>query len=290
MNQSEQVNELFDKHSPAVTVTFAHQVESFAGMRVHGVPGAPLDRATLERVAAQLQDKGVAARIVRLEELCPLDGLAYPEAGTATLLIVPPGGVEGVDGEALLKEMHGARDLIDAHFLHPRRGKVMNKQLRFNGVVTDEAIEADIPNGQGTVMSFETMPQMAKARAAIGALFGEPYTAMNGEINYYYNPAKCGINFHGDAERNIVVGIRMGVPIPLEFQWFHRSKPVGNRWSEVLAPGTLYAFDEKAVGSDWKAPSAMTLRHAAGRPGGAIPTNEKILEQIHKRGTKRPLA
>ena len=41
-----------------------------------------------------------------------------------------------------------------------------------------------------------------------------------GEGNYYYDIKKCGIGFHGDAERRKVVGIRLGDSIPLHFQWF----------------------------------------------------------------------
>jgi hypothetical protein len=43
----------------------------------------------------------------------------------------------------------------------------------------------------------------------------------------YYDVSKCGIGFHGDAERIKVIAIRLGESMPLHYQWFQNSKPVG---------------------------------------------------------------
>jgi hypothetical protein len=74
----------------------------------------------------------------------------------------------------------------------------------------------------------------------------------------------CGIGYHGDTERSIVIGARLGEPIPLHYQWYYRSQPVGNNVSINLESGDIYAMSEKAVGNDWKKSSILTLRHAAG--------------------------
>lgn len=51
------------------------------------------------------------------------------------------------------------------------------------------------------------------------------------EGNYYYDTSKCGIGFHGDAERKKVVALRLchGKAHPIHYQWFQKGKPIGER-------------------------------------------------------------
>ena len=93
---------------------------------------------------------------------------------------------------------------------------------------------------------------------------GEKAKELACEGNYYYDVSKCGIGFHGDGERKRVVGLRLGASIPLHFQWFTKSNPIGNRFIVQLNHGDLYIMSEKAVGTDWMLSSKITLRHAAG--------------------------
>ena len=63
----------------------------------------------------------------------------------------------------------------------------------------------------------------------------------------------------------MVIAIRTGNnTMPLHYQWFYRSKPVGRNFSVDIAPGDLYVMSEKAVGTDWKKKSILTIRHASG--------------------------
>jgi hypothetical protein len=87
---------------------------------------------------------------------------------------------------------------------------------------------------------------------------------LEGEANYYYDISKCGIGFHGDGERKKVFAMRMGAPMPIYFQWFQRSAPVGNRMQFDLFDGDMYIMSEKAVGFDWLKKIVPTLRHATG--------------------------
>ena len=86
---------------------------------------------------------------------------------------------------------------------------------------------------------------------------------VNGEANYY-DISKCGIGFHGDGERKKVVAMRMGASMPLYYQWFQRSKPIGKRVKIDLYDGDMYVMSEKAVGFDWLKKIIPTLRHATG--------------------------
>ena len=52
--------------------------------------------------------------------------------------------------------------------------------------------------------------------------------------------------------------------MPLHYQWFQRSAPVGERVRMLLGHGDLYAMSEKAAGTDWMKKVIPTLRHAAG--------------------------
>jgi hypothetical protein len=52
--------------------------------------------------------------------------------------------------------------------------------------------------------------------------------------------------------------------MPLHYQWFYKSNPIGKNFSVVISPGDFYVMSEKAVGSDWKKKNTLTLRHASG--------------------------
>ena len=87
---------------------------------------------------------------------------------------------------------------------------------------------------------------------------------LHGEGNRYYDASKCYIGFHGDTERNIVVGLRIGGPFPLHYRWYQNSQPISPIWSVSLNDGDMYIMSYKAIGTDWKKKLIPTLRHAAG--------------------------
>lgn len=75
--------------------------------------------------------------------------------------------------------------------------------------------------------------------------------------------SKCGVGFHGDTHRRQVLGVRLGSSL-LEYQWYHKFKPIGQRKRFVLHDGDMFMMRKKASGTDWKRSSVPTLRHAAG--------------------------
>jgi hypothetical protein len=56
----------------------------------------------------------------------------------------------------------------------------------------------------------------------------------------------------------------MGASMPLYYQWYQNSKPVGDRFVIELNDGDMYIMSEKAVGFDWLKKKIPTLRHATG--------------------------
>lgn len=60
------------------------------------------------------------------------------------------------------------------------------------------------------------------------------------------------------------MAVRLGASLPICYQWFLQSKPVGERIRVDLHGGDMYVMSEYAVGTNWKSRSIYTLRHAAG--------------------------
>ena len=80
----------------------------------------------------------------------------------------------------------------------------------------------------------------------------------------YHDAKNCGVGFHGDDERRIVISVRLGCENNLQYQWFYKQLPIGERANIVLEHGDMYVMSEKAVGTDYKTLSKPILRHAAG--------------------------
>lgn len=182
-------------------------------------------------------------------------------------------------------------------------GQVRNKHARYNLCFSEEDQEPDYENKKGRIVSFAKVPLTNYIRTKIPTIFSassslassshssggggggatsaaapsggggvegsgsvDKSNELQAEGNYYFDASKCGIGFHGDAERLKVVAVRLGrVTIPMHWQWYHRNEPVGERIKvNDLSSGAMYIMSEKATGFDWKKSSLYTLRHAAG--------------------------
>jgi hypothetical protein len=144
------------------------------------------------------------------------------------------------------------------------RGRVVNKLARHNLCFSNKSQEPDYKNGKGRIISFDHVPLLKELLDSLLLIFGDKAKNLVAEGNYYYNIKKTGIGFHGDSERKKVIAIRLGASIPLHYQWFINSKPIGDRFKIMLNHGDMYIMSEKAVGYDWKKRKIPTLRHAAG--------------------------
>lgn len=141
--------------------------------------------------------------------------------------------------------------------------KVVNKHARHNLCYGDFSQEPEYENGKGRVYNFNDLKVLNDIRINLGTI-NEKLKNLMCEGNLYYNTDKCYIGFHGDTERKIVVGCRLGNNFPLYYQWYLKFKPVGNLFTIDLEDGDMYFMSSKAVGTDWKKSSKLTLRHAAG--------------------------
>lgn len=140
----------------------------------------------------------------------------------------------------------------------------MNKHARHNLCFDDEPQEPGYENKKGRIIAYNTVPLTSNLRDSLRQLIGAKATSLTCEGNKYYNVKECGIGFHEDSERRKVIAVRLRASLPLHYQWFKYSAPIGRRGKYVINHRDLYIMSEKAVGTDWKRKKIPTLRHAAG--------------------------
>ena len=141
---------------------------------------------------------------------------------------------------------------------------VSNKIARYNYVISDLSQKADIQNRKGTVISYDDVPYCKILRRQLEVLIGKKGKNLHSEVNVYHTPNKTGIGFHGDTERSVVIGMRLGRHMELVFAWFQHSKPISERIVFNLDHGDIYIMSDYTVGGNWKDNSIPTLRHSAG--------------------------
>jgi hypothetical protein len=257
------------------TLTFCDRAENHAGMETLGnmvSKGEGFNIEDLINIKQKLQEKGIEAEIIPLEMFQDINEIDFdmPVPEEAYLLRIPNGvdkllqvEVEDDVNQLQLFNEHCALDLDKKAWM---KGKVVNKHARWNLCFDDFNRGPDYENKMGRIVAFDDVPITKMLLNKIGHYFGEKAQNLKCEGNYYYDSSKCGIGFHGDSERRKVIGVRLGTGMssPMHFQWFHDSKPVGERIIIPLNAGDIYIMSEKAVGQDWKRRSIYTLRHATG--------------------------
>ncbi len=238
-----------------MTLTFGECAENHVGNQQLGsIAASGFSVSELRAAGEKFAARGCVVELVDLSVACS-------EAPEAAVLVIRSGLTAfGVSPEAMYEE-HDALDVDTKALMYKR---VVNKKARHNLCYDDDAQEAEYAAGKGTVVAFAAVPLLDAVRKGLPELVGAKATGLKCELNKYYDPSITGIGFHGDSERKMVVAIRLGVSIPLHFQWFLRHGPVGERVRLELKHGDMYIMSEKATGSDWKCSSFLTLRHAAG--------------------------
>lgn len=250
-----------------LTHTFSECVENHVGMqtigkkRDVGFSEEQLDEAAREWARGGWAARGGGEAVAHRLAHC----------GERATVVVFPSGVDALCGagaaDALFKESRAQP--FDKKILNTRRKVVQQKWGRYNNCYADEPQDPDIASGKGTVLDFKACSRMKALREALPKLLGSDAAKLYAETNLYYDVtnSKVGIGYHGDTERSIVVGIRLGPAskrAPLRFQWYHRAKAVTGEHEVALKHGDIYVMSHKATGHDWKKPSLYTLRHGAG--------------------------
>lgn len=242
------------------TLTFGDQAENHVGMEKLGNPlekGFDLDDLT--RFQTHFRENGLETQLHCLNELFADGDQRRQNTDPAYVLVVKNGVSLFANTDDFFREQDALRKDDKAKMY----GRVVNKHARHNLCFADQGHPPNYEAGQGTVVAFAEVPCLSRMREGLAELTG---LRMVAEGNYYYHTMVCGIGYHGDSERRVVVGARVGATFPLHFRWYQRGQVVSKTLKLSLDDGDLYVMSDKAVGWDWKSRSQFTLRHAAGAP------------------------
>lgn len=237
------------------TITYGDQAENHAGMQKLGTLSSHgFSLENLQQAQVWFTQRGISTEIYNIHELLqiPVD--------PAYILVARYGLSAIVDPNAYYNEQQVLEKDTKAYM----RGRVVNKHARHNLCFSSVGQQANFEQKMGTIIPFNEVPLLDQVRQTLPQIAGSPANNLVAEGNYYYDISNCGIGYHGDGERRVVVGVRMGASLPLIYQWYHRSERLGNKLELVLHHGDIYFMSDKAVGYDWKCSSKYTLRHAAG--------------------------
>jgi len=242
------------------TITFGDCAENHKGMQIIG--NLATEGFTLEdlQVAQDYFIKNkYECNIYDLRSVLPLED--QQRASPAYFLHA----LKGVDCLVSADEFLKEQDSLEKDTKAFMYGRVVNKKARHNLCFGPVSQEPDYENKKGRIVGYNQVPLLNKVKESLPNIIGAKAINMMAEGNYYYyDIKKTGIGYHGDSERRKVIALRLGASIPLCYQWYERSKPIGSRLLFNLNHGDIYIMSEKAVGTDWKKSSILTLRHAAG--------------------------
>lgn len=242
-----------------ITLTFGDMAENHVGMeQIGSLSSEGFSYTDMLNIQNKL-NSSVNSELIDLKSLYNFSDDSQ-RTQDAYLLIIRNGLSLFSDKDKVKEEL--LNQSWDTKYWDTRRKKVLNKNARWNVCFNDEGSSCDYENGKGNVIAWKEVPHSQKLNDGLKSFLQDDNLVCEG--NYYYNNSKCGIGWHGDAERRKVVGFRLGGTMPLKFNWFSKFKSVGETFSIDLEHGDMYIMSEKATGYDWKKSSIYTLRHSAG--------------------------
>ena len=255
------------------TLTFGDQAENHVGMQKLGA--ALSDGLSCEDVIniGNTFFKGYEVEQHHLHMLLDEE----KRDGNEAVTIVIRGGLAAFfdNGKDGVNECYAEQDALEKDSKAKVYGRVVDKHARHNLCFGDCSQKANFEEGKGTIVNFEDVAYLKKIRDGISGNFGEKCKNLVAEGNYYYDISKCGIGYHGDSERRIVIGTRLGEGMPLHFRWYRNGEVVSQTLKLELGHGDVYISSQKAVGFDWKKKSLYTLRHSAGSKKFLDEANDK---------------
>ena len=208
------------------------------------------------------EERGIEYEMIRLNDL--LEEEDRDRVENAFVLVIRDGAKHVLDDEKAADKLYDEAVSFEWDTRAKMYGRVVNKHARYNICLDDEGQEPDYENGKGRIVSWDDAPFLGKLGKNLETVIGEAGRDLKCEGNRYYNASKCGIGWHGDAERKKVFAVRLGKTASLFYRWYYMSEPISEKLEIELNHGDMYVMSEKAVGTDWKTRSIFTLRHCAG--------------------------
>jgi len=247
-----------------ITLTFGDMAENHVGMEKIGKlrnVGDGFQKEDLENIKKLMEDKGIECELISLTKRAKCD--LIDDSLNAYILVVKNGVNYFLENNDQI-EMFDEQTKLEYDKKAFMYGRVVNKKARWNLCFDKEHRDPNYEKGMGTIIGFDEVPIMKKFMEKLEIL-GDKCLDLKVESNYYYDTTKTGIGFHGDSERRIVIAARIGyISLPIHYQWYIKSKPIGERIIVDLNPGDMYIMSEKAVGTDWKKKNILTIRHGTG--------------------------
>jgi len=246
------------------SLTFGDVAENHKGMQKIGdLSENGFDYEDLMEAKNNFEAKGCICYMLKLHWL--LEDRAIQNDNKAYLLIVKNAVNILLDDEEGANKLYAEQDILEKDTKAIMYGRVVNKHARHNLCFSEESQAPNYEEGKGRIYAFNEVPLLNEIRRILPDYIGDKANNLQAEGNYYYDIKKCGIGYHGDAERKKVIAIRLGENIPLCFTWFHNNERISKIIKiDKLEHGDMYIMSEKATGFDWKSKSKNTLRHAAG--------------------------
>lgn len=245
-----------------ITITCGDVAENHTGMKHEGArvyQGNGFNLQDLTKVVVKFKKLGCKMEIFHLNQLIK------EKADNAYILIIR-GGLKAIIGDENINDFYKSLNKLewDKKYWDTRRHAVLNKNARWNLVFSNKSQKANYEQKKGTIIAYKDIPLFCKIMRKFKKLFGKKAKNLKAEGNKYYDTTRTGIGYHGDTERRKVIAFRLGGDMPLYYQWFLNSKPIGENKKFIINSGDIYVMSEKAVGTDWKKKLFPTLRHAAG--------------------------
>lgn len=245
-----------------ITITFGDVAENHVGMQKIGtMSDKGFELSDLKDIRRLFPD--CKTELIDLRETCfSTEEIKRGDIQPAHVLIIRNGVEALLDNngyvvDQLYEELLGVEWDTKAKMY----GRVVNKKARYNVCFDDEGQEPNYEEGKGRIVSYADVPILNCVRDQL-EIVGQ--SNLKAEGNLYYDSKKCGIGWHGDAERRKVIALRLGATIPICYRWYHKSKPVSDKVCKDIYHGDIYVMSDKAVGNDWKKKNIYTLRHSAG--------------------------
>ena len=249
-----------NRKNEVITLTYCDGAENHIGMQLLGkksIKGFSINDILNAKI--KFESKKYECELIKLNDYYDKDNFPYENIEDAYLLIIRKGVIclldddKEVDNTKIMDTLYDELTSFDwdRKYFDIRRQKVLNKHARANVCFGDERQTPDYENKKGTIVPFSSVNLTNKIRKNLKYYLGETAENLQCEGNYYFDKRKCGIGYHGDAERKKVVGARIG-EMNLKFNWFYKSKPIGKPINIELEDGDLYIMSEKTVGNDWK--------------------------------------
>ena len=248
----------------------------------------------LRAMCRSLTGRGIRATLVDLRAEALFTGTSAEWmrncwGSTEAVVLVIHDGANALTGDPTMADTM-LRELQALHFDETTLmyGKVVTARSRRNVHFAHEGRSEDMANGQNTVVPWSGVPANAKCLGALTREFGAP-DVQSAVANYYPDPKKCGIGWHGDAERRQTIMVRLGAGSdvrPIHFLWCSLGKGIAAPITIELKHGDVMIPCAKAVGTDYRTQTRPTVRHGTGYPSGTsvLRTPPAVARPAKKRG------